>query len=84
MAIILRFSFSFPSFLFILTLLGCDLNLLHIHRENSQESTVSDFGAMGNFIRIANLRSFSTIKGATGADSWWSLMIGSRVRGTGE
>jgi hypothetical protein len=56
MAIILRFSFS--SFRFIMTLLACYLNLLHIHRENSRESRVSHFGVMGTFIPIGNITSF--------------------------
>jgi hypothetical protein len=53
MAIRLRLSFS--SFLFIITLWVCYLNLLHIRRENSQESKVSDFGATGHFIPNGDL-----------------------------
>jgi hypothetical protein len=52
MAIIRRFSFS--SFRFVIRFLVCYLNLLHIHRENSRKSKVSDFSLIGNLIPNGN------------------------------
>jgi hypothetical protein len=43
------------------SLLVCDVNLLHIRRENSQELKVSDFGAIGDFIPIDHSRRFCLV-----------------------
>jgi hypothetical protein len=57
--------FSSSLFRFIITLLICYITLLHIRRENSQELKVSDFGAIGSFIPVANFAPFCTVAFAT-------------------